>query len=241
MTFWYWPSWRVTAVERQPISCGTDRRADPFRGLLWKKARSGLCDCAQLKSGDRSVLAERFPMLDNAIHYNRTAVRSDFRTCPANGFAVDIQDTAAESSGDLVRVFERFYRVKISTRGRDAGLAALRARRGDSGGRISVARGWGRPTFTITMPGREFEVGDLSLVVCHFYLSFCGREQRLLHKRQMKMTTTMTISTSPIDPSHIETNGRTASASARIRQNVRVRDPFPPRSVSEYVHPERCP
>jgi two-component system phosphate regulon sensor histidine kinase PhoR len=109
---------------------------------------------------DRSRLARAVSnLLDNAIHYNKSGgqIRISGRAT-ANGFAVEIEDTGSGiPQGDLVRVFERFYRVEKSrTResgGTGLGLAIARHAVESQGGTISVASKLGTgSTFTITLP-----------------------------------------------------------------------------------------
>ena len=109
---------------------------------------------------DRSRLARAVSnLLDNAIHYNKPGgqIRISGRAT-SNGFALDIEDTGSGiPQGDLVRVFERFYRVEKSrTResgGTGLGLAIARHAVESQGGTISVSSKLGTgSTFTITLP-----------------------------------------------------------------------------------------
>jgi two-component system phosphate regulon sensor histidine kinase PhoR len=98
-------------------------------------------------------------LLDNAIHYNRQGgqVRIVGRLV-AGGFALDIIDTGVGiPQEDLVRVFERFYRVEKSrTReagGTGLGLAIAKHAIESLGGSISVTSKVGTgSTFTIFLP-----------------------------------------------------------------------------------------
>jgi len=98
-------------------------------------------------------------LLDNAIHYNKPGghIRISGRVTN-NGFAVDIEDTGSGiPQGDLVRVFERFYRVEKSrareSGGTGLGLAIARHAVESQGGTISVSSQLGKgSTFTITLP-----------------------------------------------------------------------------------------
>jgi len=109
---------------------------------------------------DRSRLARAFSnLLDNAIHYNRPGGSIWISGKPKDGgFALEIQDTGTGiPSGDLVRVFERFYRVEKS-RTRDSGgtglgLAIAKHAIESQGGSIGVASKLGAgSTFTIVLP-----------------------------------------------------------------------------------------
>jgi len=118
-------------------------------------------DCPPVEIlADRSRLGRALSnLLDNAIHYNRPSgqIRISGRAI-GNGFAVDIEDTGSGiPQGDLVRVFERFYRVEKSrTResgGTGLGLAIAKHAVESQGGTISVASQLGKgSTFTITLP-----------------------------------------------------------------------------------------
>jgi len=109
---------------------------------------------------DRDRLARALSnLLDNAIHYNKPGglIRISCRQ-ERGSFVLDIQDTGTGiPQSDLVRVFERFYRVEKS-RTRDSGgtglgLAIARHAVESQGGTISVESKLGTgSTFTITLP-----------------------------------------------------------------------------------------
>jgi len=150
-------------VEKQPIL---------LRGLIEEQIRIRhpladekkiqiVLECPPVEIlADRGRLARAISnLLDNAIHYNRPGghIRVSGRATN-NGFAVDIADTGSGiPQGDLVRVFERFYRVEKSrTResgGTGLGLAIAKHAIESQGGTISVASELGTgSTFTITLP-----------------------------------------------------------------------------------------
>jgi signal transduction histidine kinase len=109
---------------------------------------------------DRDRLARALSnLIDNAIHYNKTGglIRISCRH-ERNSFIFDIQDTGSGiPQSDLVRVFERFYRVEKS-RTRDSGgtglgLAIAKHAVESQGGTISVESKLGTgSTFTISLP-----------------------------------------------------------------------------------------
>ncbi len=150
-------------VEKQPILVRQliEEQIRSRHPLLDDKKIELVLDCPPVEIlADRSRLARAVSnLLDNAIHYNRPGgqIRISGRTT-SNGFAVDIEDTGSGiPQGDLVRVFERFYRVEKSrTResgGTGLGLAIAKHAVESQGGTISVASKLGKgSTFTITLP-----------------------------------------------------------------------------------------
>jgi len=150
-------------VEKQPILVRPliEEQVHLRQPLLEDKKIRVAVECPPVEIlADRSRLARAISnLLDNAIHYNRPGgqIRISGRAT-SNGFAVDIEDTGSGiPQGDLVRVFERFYRVEKSrTResgGTGLGLAIVKHAVESQGGTISVASKLGTgSTFTITLP-----------------------------------------------------------------------------------------
>ena len=98
-------------------------------------------------------------LVDNAIHYNRPGGTVRIAVVVSGRHVrIDITDTGAGiPPGDLVRVFERFYRVdKSRTRdsgGTGLGLAIAKHAIESQGGTISVSsRAGAGSTFTIQLP-----------------------------------------------------------------------------------------
>ncbi len=150
-------------VEKQPISIRDliDENVRLRRPPLDEKRINVMVECPDCEIlADRSRLARAFSnLLDNAIHYNKPggSIWITGRATDA-GFALDIQDTGTGiPSGDLIRVFERFYRVEKS-RTRDSGgtglgLAIAKHAIESQGGSITVASKLGAgSTFTIVLP-----------------------------------------------------------------------------------------
>jgi two-component system, OmpR family, phosphate regulon sensor histidine kinase PhoR len=150
-------------VEKQPILVRRliEEQIWSRQHLLDDKKIKTVLECPPVEIlADRSRLTRAVSnLLDNAIHYNRPGgeIRISGRAT-SNGFAVDIEDTGSGiPQGDLVRVFERFYRVEKSrTResgGTGLGLAIVKHAVESQGGTISVASRLGTgSTFTITLP-----------------------------------------------------------------------------------------
>jgi two-component system phosphate regulon sensor histidine kinase PhoR len=150
-------------VEKQPILVRQliEEQIRSRHPLLDDKRIETLLHCPPVEIlADRSRLARALSnLLDNAIHYNRPGGQIKISgRATSNGFAVDIEDTGSGiPQGDLVRVFERFYRVEKSrTResgGTGLGLAIAKHAVESQGGTISVASKLGTgSTFTITLP-----------------------------------------------------------------------------------------
>jgi two-component system phosphate regulon sensor histidine kinase PhoR len=150
-------------VERQPILVRVliEEQIRSRHPLLDDKKINVVVDCPSVEIlADRGRLALAISnLLDNAIHYNKPGghIRISGRVTN-NGFAVDIEDTGSGiPQGDLVRVFERFYRVEKSrareSGGTGLGLAIARHAVESQGGTISVSSQLGKgSTFTITLP-----------------------------------------------------------------------------------------
>jgi two-component system phosphate regulon sensor histidine kinase PhoR len=150
-------------VEKQPILVRQliEEQIRLRQPLVEDKRIDVLLHCPAVEIlADRSRLTRAISnLLDNAIHYNRPGGQIRISGHVANsGFAVDIEDTGSGiPQGDLVRVFERFYRVEKSrTResgGTGLGLAIAKHAVESQGGTISVASKLGTgSTFTITLP-----------------------------------------------------------------------------------------
>jgi two-component system, OmpR family, phosphate regulon sensor histidine kinase PhoR len=150
-------------VEKQPIVVKEliEEQIRSRQHLVNDKRIQIMLDCPTVEiHADHSRLARALSnLLDNAIHYNKSGgqIRISGRTS-SSGFAVDIADTGSGiPQGDLVRVFERFYRVEKSrTResgGTGLGLAIAKHAVESQGGTISVSSRLGSgSTFTITLP-----------------------------------------------------------------------------------------
>jgi two-component system phosphate regulon sensor histidine kinase PhoR len=150
-------------VEKQPILVRQliEEQIRSRHPLLDDKRIDVVLHCPPVEIlADRSRLARAISnLLDNAIHYNKPGgqIRISGRAT-SSGFAVDIEDTGSGiPQGDLVRVFERFYRVEKSrareSGGTGLGLAIARHAVESQGGTISVASKLGTgSTFTITLP-----------------------------------------------------------------------------------------
>jgi two-component system phosphate regulon sensor histidine kinase PhoR len=150
-------------VEKQPIVIRDliEEQIRSRRHLLDDKQIRTVLECPPVEIlADRGRLSRALSnLLDNAIHYNKTGgqIRITGRSTVA-GFAVDIEDTGTGiPQGDLIRVFERFYRVEKSrTResgGTGLGLAIAKHAVESQGGSVSVASKLGTgSTFTITLP-----------------------------------------------------------------------------------------
>jgi two-component system phosphate regulon sensor histidine kinase PhoR len=150
-------------VEKQPILIRRliEEQIWSRQPLLDDKKIKVVLECPPVEIlADRSRLTRALSnLVDNAIHYNRPGgeIRISGRAT-STGFAVDIEDTGSGiPQGDLVRVFERFYRVEKSrTResgGTGLGLAIVKHAVESQGGTISVASRLGTgSTFTITFP-----------------------------------------------------------------------------------------
>jgi len=150
-------------VEKQPILLRglIEEQIRTRRPLADEKKIHILLECPPVEIlADRGRLTRAISnLLDNAIHYNKPGgeIRVSGRAT-STGFAVDIEDTGSGiPQGDLVRVFERFYRVEKSrTResgGTGLGLAIVKHAVESQGGTISVASRLGKgSTFTITLP-----------------------------------------------------------------------------------------
>jgi two-component system phosphate regulon sensor histidine kinase PhoR len=117
------------------------------------------CDPVEILADRDRLVRALSNLLDNAIHYNKTdgQIRISCRQEGAS-FVINIQDTGTGiPQSDLVRVFERFYRVEKS-RTRDSGgtglgLAIAKHAVESQGGSISVESKLGAgSTFTITLP-----------------------------------------------------------------------------------------
>ena len=98
-------------------------------------------------------------LLDNAIHYNRENGSIRITGGPtAKGFALAVADTGTGiPREDLVRIFERFYRVEKSrarsSGGTGLGLAIVKHAVEIQGGTVSVSSRLGAgSTFTIVLP-----------------------------------------------------------------------------------------
>jgi len=128
-------------------------------GLAEKKIDAKL-DCAPIEiHADRSRLTRALSnLIDNAIHYNRSGgeLRVSVSQTDA-GTRIDVMDTGVGiPQEDLVRVFERFYRVEKSrTReygGTGLGLAIAKHAIESQGGTLSVSSRLGvGSTFTIML------------------------------------------------------------------------------------------
>jgi len=150
-------------IEKQPIQLRKliEEQIRTRRPLVDEKKIRIVVECPPVEIlADRGRLARAISnLLDNAIHYNKPGgeIRVSGRAT-SNGFAVDIQDTGSGiPQGDLVRVFERFYRVEKSrareSGGTGLGLAIVKHAVESQGGTISVASRLGTgSTFTITLP-----------------------------------------------------------------------------------------
>jgi two-component system phosphate regulon sensor histidine kinase PhoR len=150
-------------VEKQPILVRQliEEQIRSRHPLLDDKKIDIVVDCPSVEIlADRGRLARAISnLLDNAIHYNKQGgqIRVSGRVT-SNGFAVDVEDTGSGiPQGDLVRVFERFYRVEKSrareSGGTGLGLAIARHAVESQGGTISVSSRLGKgSTFTITLP-----------------------------------------------------------------------------------------
>lgn len=150
-------------VEKQPImvSALISEQIRSRQPLLDDKKITVEVDCPEMEIlADRSRLARALSnLLDNAIHYNKVGgqIRISGRST-GTGFAVEIADTGSGiPQDDLVRVFERFYRVEKSrTResgGTGLGLAIVKHAVESQGGTISVASKLGTGSaFTIVLP-----------------------------------------------------------------------------------------
>lgn len=150
-------------IEKQPIAMRSliEEQIRSRRHLIDDKNIRVDVDCPEIEIlADRSRLTRALSnLLDNAIHYNRVGgeIRISGRSTVA-GFAVDIADTGSGiPQEDIVRVFERFYRVEKSrTResgGTGLGLAIVKHAVESQGGTISVASKLGTgSTFTIVLP-----------------------------------------------------------------------------------------
>jgi two-component system phosphate regulon sensor histidine kinase PhoR len=117
------------------------------------------CNAVEILADRDRLVRALSNLLDNAIHYNKTGGQIRI-SCRHEGatFVVSIQDTGSGiPQSDLVRVFERFYRVEKS-RTRDSGgtglgLAIAKHAVESQGGSISVESKLGAgSTFTITLP-----------------------------------------------------------------------------------------
>jgi len=150
-------------VEKQPIQVRRliEEQIWSRQPLLDDKKIKTVLECPPVEIlADRSRLTRALSnLLDNAIHYNKPGgeIRISGRAT-STGFAVDIEDTGSGiPQGDLVRVFERFYRVEKSrareSGGTGLGLAIVKHAVESQGGTISVASRLGTgSTFTITLP-----------------------------------------------------------------------------------------
>jgi two-component system, OmpR family, phosphate regulon sensor histidine kinase PhoR len=137
----------------------TEQLRSRQHALAEKQIRVEL-DCPQIEIlVDRSRLMRAVSnLIDNAIHYNRQGGEIRISVSPAqNGTRIDILDTGVGiPPGDLVRVFERFYRVEKSrTRehgGTGLGLAIAKHAIESQGGILSVTSRVGvGSTFTILL------------------------------------------------------------------------------------------
>jgi two-component system phosphate regulon sensor histidine kinase PhoR len=150
-------------VEKKTISVGDlikEQIASRRRSLAEKSLQVEVnCTTAEILA-DRDRLARALSnLLDNAIHYNKIGGQIQISSRQEGGtFVVDIKDTGSGiPQSDLVRVFERFYRVEKS-RTRDSGgtglgLAIAKHAVESQGGSISVESKLGSgSTFTITLP-----------------------------------------------------------------------------------------
>jgi two-component system phosphate regulon sensor histidine kinase PhoR len=150
-------------VEKQPILVRVliEEQIRSRHHLLEEKRLEVVLHCPPVEIlADRSRLSRAVSnLLDNAIHYNNPGGQIRISGHAASkGFAIDIEDTGSGiPQGDLVRVFERFYRVEKSrTResgGTGLGLAIAKHAVESQGGTISVVSQLGKgSTFTITLP-----------------------------------------------------------------------------------------
>jgi two-component system phosphate regulon sensor histidine kinase PhoR len=150
-------------VEKKTISVGDlikEQIASRRRSLAEKSLQVEVnCTTGEILA-DRDRLARALSnLLDNAIHYNKIGGQIQISSRQEGGtFVVDIKDTGSGiPQSDLVRVFERFYRVEKS-RTRDSGgtglgLAIAKHAVESQGGSISVESKLGSgSTFTITLP-----------------------------------------------------------------------------------------
>jgi two-component system phosphate regulon sensor histidine kinase PhoR len=131
--------------------------------LLAEKKIEVSMECLSIEVGaDRSRLIRAVSnLIDNAIHYNRPGGKIRINVSQLErGIRIDVQDTGAGiPQEDLVRIFERFYRVEKSrTResgGTGLGLAIVKHAIESQGGTISVNSRLGvGSTFTIVL-GQE--------------------------------------------------------------------------------------
>jgi two-component system phosphate regulon sensor histidine kinase PhoR len=131
--------------------------------LLAEKKIEVSMECMSIEVGaDRSRLIRAVSnLIDNAIHYNRPGGKIRINVSQLErGIRIDVQDTGAGiPQEDLVRIFERFYRVEKSrTResgGTGLGLAIVKHAIESQGGTISVNSRLGvGSTFTIVL-GQE--------------------------------------------------------------------------------------
>jgi heavy metal sensor kinase len=109
--------------------------------------------------GDNRMLQRMFSnLLDNAIKYTGPGgrVSVDVSADAGNAVTVTVTDTGIGiSSGDLTRIFERFYRCdqSRSQSGMGLGLSLARAIARSHGGEITVTSQLGQgSTFTVTLP-----------------------------------------------------------------------------------------
>jgi two-component system phosphate regulon sensor histidine kinase PhoR len=128
--------------------------------LLAEKNVEAKLDCPAIEiKADRSRLTRALSnLIDNAVYYNRPG--GEIRIVvsqTAGGIRIDIQDTGVGiPQEDLVRIFERFYRVEKSrTReygGTGLGLAIVKHAIESQGGSIAVTSRLGvGSTFTILL------------------------------------------------------------------------------------------
>lgn len=131
------------------------------RQLLSSKNLQAELQCPSIEiEADRSRLLRALSnLLDNAIHYNRPGGQVRVVASPSGRhFRIDVEDTGdGIPAAELVRVFERFYRVdKSRTRdsgGTGLGLAIAKHAIESQGGSLSVSSKVGTgSTFTILLP-----------------------------------------------------------------------------------------
>jgi two-component system phosphate regulon sensor histidine kinase PhoR len=153
---------RELPVQKEPLDLREllEQQLRAKQHMLTEKQIAASLDCPQIEMlADRSRLARAVSnLIDNAIHYNRPGgeVRISVSRMD-HGIRIDILDTGVGiPQGDLVRVFERFYRVEKSrTRehgGTGLGLAIAKHAIESQGGALSVTSRLGvGSTFTILL------------------------------------------------------------------------------------------
>lgn len=153
---------RELPVQKEPVNLGEllEQQVRSKERLLAEKQITATLDSAQIEiHADRSRLMRALSnLVDNAIHYNRPGGEVRISVSLADrSVRIDIQDTGVGiPQGDIVRVFERFYRVEKSrTReygGTGLGLAIAKHAIESQGGTVSVTSRLGvGSTFTILL------------------------------------------------------------------------------------------